>query len=214
MSRANDCVFCCTEVRPRQEAPLCDGCDHWQHRVCESGISRPDYRRLVKGELGAFAWLCCNCKSTLQPDTSLDDMVPVAESTTLENGTAVDSQFDIELPIEDLPQQPQETSVARAIPDDTMEAETTANYEVLPGGSKKGADLLTDSLGVTYVLKRTTSRATTWRCSLRSCRATVSQCGPTHQRGPRPHNHGGDPGVNLRCKTRTMVCIDIKSQNE
>ena len=93
--------------------------------------------------------------------------------------------------------------------------EDQATYQVLPAASKKGGDLLTDSLGFTYCLRRkpvTTSSATSWRCSRRGkqCLASVTQRWGTFQRGPRPHNHTGDPGVDLRCQARAMVrCTNL-----
>ena len=33
------CISCNREVRPRQQALLCDGCNKWQHRKCSSGSS-------------------------------------------------------------------------------------------------------------------------------------------------------------------------------
>ena len=32
------CIRCRKDVRPRQEALQCDGCDNWQHRTCGTGI--------------------------------------------------------------------------------------------------------------------------------------------------------------------------------
>ena len=93
--------------------------------------------------------------------------------------------------------------------------EDQATYQVLPAASKKGGDLLTDSLGFTYCLRRkpvTTSSATSWRCSRRGkqCLASVTQRWGMFQRGPRPHNHTGDPGVDLRCQARAMVrCTNL-----
>ena len=42
------CIFCAKEVTSRQEALLCDGCDRWQHRRCQTGITREDYRAAVR----------------------------------------------------------------------------------------------------------------------------------------------------------------------
>ena len=217
MSSSSDCVFCFQEVRPRQEALLCDGCNRWQHRVCQSGITRPEYRRLVKGE--DFAWFCANCRPTLpdaQTTSNVSSFLPAANSTAVDEEDqavpSVDPEFDISLPVEEVHDQPQETSLIRTIPDVIPEEDPTVKYEVLASASKKGGDLLTDSLGFTYCLKRKTPRSTTWRCSQRakSCLASVIQREESFERGIRPHNHGGDPGAHLHCKTRAMVSIEIK----
>ena len=54
------CAACSAEVRPRQQALQCDGCDLWQHRTCSSGVSQQDYRRMVRGELEK-QWYCVKC---------------------------------------------------------------------------------------------------------------------------------------------------------
>jgi len=55
------CIICDQIVRPRQEALLCDGCERWQHRTCQTGISQLDYREAVSsGE--AINWHCEDCE--------------------------------------------------------------------------------------------------------------------------------------------------------
>ena len=72
----HDCVVCEREVRPRQEALCCDTCNGWQHRVCNTGISRPIYRQLVKGEIDIPNWQCQRCLNTPGSD---DDISMVRE---------------------------------------------------------------------------------------------------------------------------------------
>ena len=55
-----DCIFCAEEVTFRQEALLCDGCDRWQHRRCQTGITREDYRAAV-GSGKEIVWTCIYC---------------------------------------------------------------------------------------------------------------------------------------------------------
>ena len=45
------CIFCSEEVTSRQEALLCEGCDKWQHRRRQTGITREQYRDAVKSGL-------------------------------------------------------------------------------------------------------------------------------------------------------------------
>ena len=42
------CLECKKFVYSRQEALLCDGCNKWQHRKCNSGVAREMYRNAVQ----------------------------------------------------------------------------------------------------------------------------------------------------------------------
>ena len=67
------CLFCPKEVTSRQEALLCDGRDRWQHRQCQTGITREQYREAVRSGLDVIRrCLYCSASST-----------PIAESTRL-----------------------------------------------------------------------------------------------------------------------------------
>ena len=222
MSARDTCVVCNDGVRPRQEALQCDACDRWQHRKCQTGISRDDYRRLVRGDLDVFMWRCRDCSIVIPgPVESFHGRIPLAEST----GMDVDmtelrdpeemememeirpSSFNVGLPVAEVPPQVMEDSIEpQPIPGDILEDAPTT-YEVVAGGSQKGADIIIDSLGFTYVRKRVSTISTTWACSMRAkkCSATVKQQGTAFSRGPREHNHGGDPGAQLRTKARTMI---------
>ena len=65
MSQASEselCVLCSKTVRPRQEALKCDACHRWQHRICNTGITRSFYRKMVRGEAEMEEWYCVECK--------------------------------------------------------------------------------------------------------------------------------------------------------
>ena len=64
-------IFCTEEVASRQEALLCKGCDKWQRRRCQTGITREQYRDALKSGLD-IAWQCLYCAPT-----------PIVESTTV-----------------------------------------------------------------------------------------------------------------------------------
>ena len=70
------CIFCAEEVTSRQETLLCDGCDRWQHRRCQTGITREDYRATVRSGK-EIVWTCIYCAD--------DDSIPIAESTRLDD---------------------------------------------------------------------------------------------------------------------------------
>ena len=60
------CIYCNEEVTARQEALLCDGCDKWQHRRCNTGIPRLQYRDAVKSGL-EVVWRCLYCSEITDP---------------------------------------------------------------------------------------------------------------------------------------------------
>ena len=51
MSQVQDnCIQCGNAVRPRQQGLQCDGCDQWQYRKCNTGITQREYREAVQSE--------------------------------------------------------------------------------------------------------------------------------------------------------------------
>ena len=96
------CIFCTEQVTSRQEAVLCDGCNRWQHRRCETGITREQYRAAVRsGE--EVIWRCL-----YYSNNSTDHSLPVAESTRLKET----DNFNIPASFEDLISLNQETGMA------------------------------------------------------------------------------------------------------
>ena len=75
MSTQDICIRCKEPVRAWQEGLLCDGCERWQHRKCDSGITRDEYRTSVKCGRDVD-WRCEDCKNM-----SAGFLLPVAEST-------------------------------------------------------------------------------------------------------------------------------------
>ena len=68
------CIACKKFVNSRQEALLCDGCNKWQHRKCNSGVARDVYRNAVQTGKD-IPWKCELCA------TSRDTLLPSFEST-------------------------------------------------------------------------------------------------------------------------------------
>ena len=56
------CIECKKFVNKRQEALLCDGCNKWKHRTCNSGVSRDVYRNAVKSGKD-IPWKCKPCSA-------------------------------------------------------------------------------------------------------------------------------------------------------
>lgn len=78
----DSCIVCNQIVRPHQEALLCDGCERWQHRTCQTGISQHDYRGAVRSG-NSIIWHCEDCEGTalnstpvLFSDDDFQSMVP------------------------------------------------------------------------------------------------------------------------------------------
>lgn len=85
-----------------------------------------------------------------------------------------------------------------------QEVPTEVQYNIIEGGSQRGASLLVDSNGYSYNFQRTGPTCTFWRCSRRGkadekkCFATVQQRGSLYTRGPQDHNHHGTPGFETK----------------
>ena len=73
----NHCIVCELTVRPRQQALLCDGCQRWQHRTCNTGIGQDDYREAVCLDQ-SINWRCHSCKDVEEPP------IPILNSTYLD----------------------------------------------------------------------------------------------------------------------------------
>lgn len=82
-------------------------------------------------------------------------------------------------------------------------------YEIIPGGTVKGGDLLADNQGYTYSRSRKRPRVTTWCCSNRGrkCPATVRQIGDSFKPGGREHNHTSNSARTLHARARAIVSI-------
>ena len=55
------------EVRPHQQAIMCDGCSRWQHRTCSTGVTQQEYRLAVQKKT-SIDWKCSDCLE--EPSTS------------------------------------------------------------------------------------------------------------------------------------------------
>ena len=88
------CIFCSKEVTSRQEALLCEGCDKWQHRRCQTGITGEQYRDAVKSGLD-FAWRWLYCAPTpIAESTAVrdEDMAVTVDSFNIPNSLEMENQ--------------------------------------------------------------------------------------------------------------------------
>ena len=60
---SNLCIECQKPVGQHQQALQCDGCNEWQHRTCNTGVSRQRYRNAVR-TWGEIDWQCSNCSNS------------------------------------------------------------------------------------------------------------------------------------------------------
>ena len=90
------CLECGQTVRPRQEAIQCENCSFWQHRTCNTNITRECYRRAVRGE-EELQWQCVSCLNNFQLES---DELPLFESTRY--STFSTGEGDYPLPNEDV----------------------------------------------------------------------------------------------------------------
>ena len=61
----------------RQEGLLCDGCNRWNHRTCNTGVSRTQYREAIRNDVD-IDWQCKDCRIT-----QLDQLAPPPPSPQL-----------------------------------------------------------------------------------------------------------------------------------
>ena len=87
-------------------------------------------------------------------------------------------------------------------------------YKISGERTQRGKPKLVDSLGYTYVLKRTNvDERSEWRCSVRNnnmhCKATVQQHKTVFRPGPQPHLHQPKQ-INMRHIPDDVLKADVQ----
>ena len=98
------CSGCHLEVRPRQEAISCDRCHRWRHRLCNTGMNRPEYREMTKKikEGVEVSWICPDCRIRNFTSDFLDMEPSIAEQPIADHEEPIaDQHADHEEPIAD-----------------------------------------------------------------------------------------------------------------
>ncbi|KAK4320523.1 hypothetical protein Pmani_008626 [Petrolisthes manimaculis] len=90
MSDQVRCLACDNVVADHHQAIDCDSCGGWQHRGCETGLSRYKYNKLRSGII-TFDFICNRCKF-LSSQSSLSLPMPIMESTPMFNSTWMESE--------------------------------------------------------------------------------------------------------------------------
>ena len=185
----NPCSFCHNEVRDRQEALQCDRCKSWQHRTCNTGISRSEYREINRGVRDIGIWHCCKCpppaEDAVHPpmdaNPSLDDeRIPDPgplphedEDLPLPNDVnphEVNSSFNISTSFS-TPYEPHEETIDDPpVPSILSGLQQPVCWWIIPTGTQRGKPLLVNSHGYSYALKakdkRRPNAKSSWRCSV------------------------------------------------
>ncbi|XP_071124910.1 uncharacterized protein [Mytilus edulis] len=99
------CVVCLQHVRPRQHALQCEGCSKWQHRLCNTGVSQLEYRRMVNAEIDVI-FRCIECMPA-EPDVAPEpepepEAEPEAAPEHEPEAVIPDQSFNISLAIEEV----------------------------------------------------------------------------------------------------------------
>jgi len=55
-----ECIACELPVTSRQQGLQCDGCQRWQHRRCNTGVTQAEYRAAVRDRRD-IDWVCAAC---------------------------------------------------------------------------------------------------------------------------------------------------------
>ncbi|XP_076113413.1 uncharacterized protein LOC143081063 [Mytilus galloprovincialis] len=210
------CVVCLQHVRPRQHALQCEGCSKWQHRLCNTGVSQLEYRRMVNAEIDVI-FRCIECMPA-EPDVAPEpEPEPEAEPEAAPEPEAVipDQSFNISLAIEEVEEIVESDIEDPELPDNVV-GNLPVTYHIEEQGSKRRFKKLVSSDGFAYTVKRSSTTVTHWRCSVRSkslwCKATVAQRGGMFIPGVIQHVHPCDPGLTKKTVVRAKALKAAEEQ--
>ncbi|XP_068231288.1 uncharacterized protein [Palaemon carinicauda] len=203
----DDCIQCLVPVRARQEGLQCDMCGRWQHRKCNTGVSRADYWAAVKSG-NSIDWNCNTCTFTDEPtshpvdDPSTPDMEHEPHIPAVEQESSVDDPPDLPMELEDSLDDP-------AIQDVELQSEGEFTFQLFEKGTQRGRDKLVDSHGYTYNKKMQRSNVTYWQCTNRPksnpCKALVTQRNGKYVKNNVLHNHSPSTGSDIVTKVTLQV---------
>lgn len=129
------CIQCLVPVRARQEGLLCDMCGRWQHRKCNTGVSRADYWAAVKSGI-SIDWKCNTCTFTDEPTSHpVDDpATPAMEHEphipAVEQESSADDPPDLAMELEDSLDDP-------AIQDIELQPESEVTFQLFEKGTQR-----------------------------------------------------------------------------
>ncbi|KAJ8312166.1 hypothetical protein KUTeg_009539 [Tegillarca granosa] len=206
------CIVCNLHLRQRQEILCCISCLGKQHRRCNSGISREEYRRMRSQ--GQVVFQCVECIEATVPYSEVPTtselpscLLPDAESTRI-----VEESINIPIVPHADPHHPEEESLNdETLPQELSTREAVVTFQVTENTSQRGKRKLVSSDGFSYVVKKENkSGSILWRCSVRnsktSCSATVHQQGDTFITNNDAEDHRGSK--------RRPVCTSTNYRGE
>lgn len=200
------CILCGFPVRARQEGLQCDGCCRWQHRKCDTGVSRVDYWTAVRSGI-TIDWSCTLC--TDEQATSLVELESSVEDSSFQDfeneeqvNISIEAESSLGVPLQDNFKEEHAISpmeLETSIDDPPLQSEEQAtppvlvSFQLFEEGTKRGHNKLIDSLGYTYNIKLRRANVTYWQCTVRPqvnpCKATVTQRSKTFVKSNTSHNH-------------------------
>ncbi|XP_066293786.1 zinc finger protein 22-like [Branchiostoma lanceolatum] len=210
-------VVCERTVTTRKQALQCDRCDGWQHRTCDTGILKDFYRRLCNDEVSLAELLCSRCQQTEE-----DAPHPTGEKTQVtENGTndevtelSETFQSPIPTPRVVLKDSIDDLSAKEDLP---VGSEREVTFTFIAKGTKREGDLLTDSLGFAYTVKRKRTNVRYWECQKRPtgerCPASVIERDGGYKRGDNNHDHppvvNYERNIKIQAEVRQKAVADV-----
>lgn len=169
-----------------------------------------------------FPWNCSNCSPNIS-DSTLPSQGPDAESTRLQASTAANSNYNVvntDISMDEVQSQQDDFNISLpfAVADQPVEEsinhpleipeDEEVCYEVLPGASRRGGELLADTLGYTYVIRTTGKHKTTYICSQRNskgCSAKVGFRDTVYIREGSDHTHAPEMAFATRAKLGRII---------
>ncbi|KAJ8304024.1 hypothetical protein KUTeg_017607 [Tegillarca granosa] len=212
---ADLCIVCNLHLRQRQKILCCISCLGKQHRRCNSGISREEYRRMRSQ--GQVVFQCVECIEATVPYSEVTTtselpsrLLPDAESTRI-----VEESINIPIVPHAEPHHPEEESLNdETLPQELSTREAVVTFQVTENTSQCGKRKLVSSDGFSYVVKKENkSGSILWRCSVRnsktSCSATVHKQGDTFITNSKEHTHASKPGILTAVQMTQRIIISM-----
>ena len=163
------CIYCEHPVRERQEALLCDGCQKWQHRTCNTGITQAEYREAVRSE-NQIDWRCTTCSdaSTIyEPPAAASSPIADVSVRSADESSLVD-QAAASSPIADVSVlSADESSLLDPAPGPVEPEPFRLGFTIVEDSTLRRKRKLIDNAGYTYNVKRQRPNATDWQCTVR-----------------------------------------------
>ena len=186
------CISCQKEVKPCQQAFMCDGCSRWQHRTCSTGVTQQEYRLAVQKKT-SIDWKCSDClgePSTSTPPATLNityTIVPATPTSPDFDPSVVQQPSPLSSTFRSPPTSPASTNASIIQPPSPLAstsatsplpvtAPTSPDINQLPDRSVTSCDTLHNI----FVYSVTASKDLVCRRNVQGCSATLRQLWSIH----------------------------------